>query len=155
LVRAELTAAQEVAAIYRRKAIYEELHPETKAGTAQAAAMNQALGRGDVSENSAFTSATAETTGKSRRSVEIAAARGKALGDDLAAVQGTSLDKGVELTPSRRCPLASARASYSASCRMPVSPFNVDLSNPPRTSLPKDPGIPRYSRTSSPFCRNQ
>jgi hypothetical protein len=30
------------------------------------------------------------------KSVEIAAARGDALGDDLAAVTGTSLDKGVE-----------------------------------------------------------
>ena len=29
--------------------------------------------------------------------MEIAAARGEALGDDLAAVTGTSLDKGVEL----------------------------------------------------------
>ena len=44
-----------------------------------------------------FTSATADTIGKSRRSVEIAAARGEALGDDLGAVTGTSLDKGVEL----------------------------------------------------------
>ena len=30
LMRAELTAAQEAAAIFRRKAIYEELRPETK-----------------------------------------------------------------------------------------------------------------------------
>ena len=44
--------------------------------------------------------ATAEATGKYRRPVERAAARGEALGDDLAAVAGTSLDKGVEVGAS-------------------------------------------------------
>ncbi len=39
---------------------------------------------------------------KKGRSVEIAAARGEALGDDLGAVTGTSLDKGVELARWRR-----------------------------------------------------
>jgi len=52
-----------------------------------------------VSENSAFTTATADTIGKSRRSVEIAAARGEALG----AVTGASLDKGVELDAQTIC----------------------------------------------------
>ncbi len=76
---------------FRRKAIYEELHPETEAGTFKG---NQHTGV--VSENSALTTATAETIGKSRRLIEIAAARGGALGDDLGAVTGTSLDKGAE-----------------------------------------------------------
>ena len=44
-----------------------------------------------------FTAATAEATGKDERTVRRAAARGEAPGDDLAAVAGTSLDKGVEL----------------------------------------------------------
>jgi len=43
-----------------------------------------------ASENSAFATTTAETIGKSRRSVEIAASRGEALGDDRSAVAGTS-----------------------------------------------------------------
>ncbi|HEY8125277.1 MAG TPA: hypothetical protein VIF88_07640, partial [Methylocystis sp.] len=43
-----------------------------------------------------FTSATADATGKDERTVRRAAARGEALGDDLGAVTGTSLDKGVE-----------------------------------------------------------
>ncbi|CAJ0885361.1 hypothetical protein AMST5_03608 [freshwater sediment metagenome] len=47
-----------------------------------------------ANEKSAFAEATAETTGKSRRSVEIAAARGEALGNDLQDIAGTSLDKG-------------------------------------------------------------
>jgi ParB family transcriptional regulator, chromosome partitioning protein len=44
-----------------------------------------------------FTNSTAEATGRDHRTVELAAARGEALGDDLGAVTGTSLDKGVEL----------------------------------------------------------
>jgi hypothetical protein len=69
------------------------LHPETKAGGDRCSES----ARQKQNENSAFCSSTADTIGKSRRSVEIAAARGEALGDDLAAVTGTSLDKGVEL----------------------------------------------------------
>lgn len=93
LIRCNLTPAQEAAAVSRRKAIYEELHPETKAGTAGA----KARWDGDANAKSAFACETAKTTGKSRRSVEIAAARGEALGDDLSDIAGTSLDKGVEL----------------------------------------------------------
>jgi hypothetical protein len=80
---------QEASAIFCRKAIYEELHPETKAGVAGATARWNR--KDDATAN--FAIATADAIGKSRRSVEIAAARGEALG----AVTGTSLDKGVEL----------------------------------------------------------
>jgi hypothetical protein len=45
--------------------------------------------------------------GKSERTVQIAAARGEALGDDLAAVTGTSLDKGVALDELRRSAAAT------------------------------------------------
>jgi hypothetical protein len=58
--------------------------------------MNRSLGRGDVGDNLSFTSATSDATGKDRRTVERAAARGEALGDDLNDIAGTSLDKGVE-----------------------------------------------------------
>ena len=92
--------AQEASAIFRRKAIYEELHPETKAEAFKGNRHTGSL----ASENSAFTSATADTIGKSRRSVEIAAARGEALGDDLGLVAGTSLDKGVELDALAKLP---------------------------------------------------
>jgi hypothetical protein len=65
------------------------LHPETKHGGDR---------KSDQVANSAtrFTANTADATGKSERAVQIAAARGEALGDDLGAVTGTSLDKGVE-----------------------------------------------------------
>jgi ParB family chromosome partitioning protein len=101
LVRADLTPAQEASATFRRKAIYEELHPETKAGAAGASARWNGK---DANENSAFASATSDAIGKNRRSVEIAAARGEALGDDLGAVTGTSLDKGVELDALAKLP---------------------------------------------------
>ena len=48
--------------------------------------MNKALGRGDVSDNLSFTNSTADATGKDRRTIERANARGEALGDDLGAV---------------------------------------------------------------------
>ena len=79
----------------QRKAIYEELHPETRHGGDR---------KSDQVANSAirFTATASEATGKSERTVRIAAARGEALGEDLATVTGTSLDKGVELDELRR-----------------------------------------------------
>jgi hypothetical protein len=71
-------------------AIYEELHPETKAES------NATLAR-KTSDNLSFVSDAAGATGKDKRTVERAAARGEALGDDLNDIAGTSLDKGVEL----------------------------------------------------------
>jgi hypothetical protein len=82
-----------------------------------------------VSENSAFTTATADTIGKSRRSVEIAAARGEALGDNLGAVTGASLDKGVELDAQTICDSAPSNLAclhhnflYRFLCKMAPSP---------------------------------
>jgi ParB family chromosome partitioning protein len=50
-----------------------------------------------------------ERTGKSERAVQLAAARGKALGDDLKDVEGTSLDKGVELDALAKMPAAERK----------------------------------------------
>jgi hypothetical protein len=77
----------------RRKAIYEELHPETRADSFKGNRHTGSL----ASDNLSFAESTADATGKDRRSVERAAARGEALGEDLHSVAGTSLDKGVEL----------------------------------------------------------
>ena len=72
-----------LSAIFRRKQIYEGLHPETRQHVAGANAANKAMG--NASENSAlaFVESTAEATGKSRRAVELAQARGEALGVDI------------------------------------------------------------------------
>lgn len=96
-IRCALTPAQEDSAIFRRKAIYEELHPETKAIYAGGGFKGNRHTGSLESDNLSFTSSTAEATGKEKRTVERAAARGKALGDDLAEIAGTSLDKGSEL----------------------------------------------------------
>jgi hypothetical protein len=53
--------------IFRSKAIYEELHPDTKQHVAGAHGANKVLGR-DASDNLSFASSTAAATGKDRRS---------------------------------------------------------------------------------------
>jgi hypothetical protein len=98
LIPSPLTPAQEASAIFRRKAIYEELHGKSHGGD-----HTSENWREKQNENSAFYSATADAIGKSHRSVEIAAPHGKPLGDDLSAVTGTSLDKGVELDAEGLC----------------------------------------------------
>lgn len=107
LIRSDLTAAQAASAIARRKAIYETLHPETKAGTAQARGMNTALRRGNVTADSAatFTTATAKATGKGERTIRLIAARGAALGDDLTDIAGTCLDRTAEMDALAKLPV--------------------------------------------------
>lgn len=100
LCRAELTPAEAALQTARRKEIYEELHPETKAQVRQANSRWHA----DDNLSPAFTEATAKATGKDQRAVQRDAARGEALGDDLSAIAGTSLDKGVELDALAKLP---------------------------------------------------
>ena len=66
----------------RRKAIYEELHPETKHGGNAGGPSGQFVHTAKAD----FASATADATGKDERTIRRAAARGEALGDDLGAV---------------------------------------------------------------------
>jgi ParB family chromosome partitioning protein len=71
------TSLERAEHLARRKEIYETLHPETKAGIAQALSMNRALGR-DVGNTvfPTFTKDAAEKTGLSqmtiRRDIQIA-----------------------------------------------------------------------------------
>jgi hypothetical protein len=83
-----------LAAIARRKAIYEELHPETRPTSEGGGGRNNATRRqvGEHQLADRFTADTAAKTGQSERAVQRAAARGAALGDDLADIAGTSLD---------------------------------------------------------------
>jgi hypothetical protein len=66
-----------------RKAVHEMLHGKAKANSARAA--NAALGRGekDVNADSAFTSDTADKTGKAVRTVQVDAKRGSGIGADV------------------------------------------------------------------------
>lgn len=94
LCRSELTASQRASAIKRRKAIWEALHPEggrispTPGG-------DQKIG---------FATDTASVSGESKRRINEHLARAEALGDDLQKVEGTSLDKGVELDALAKLP---------------------------------------------------
>ncbi|RTL88124.1 MAG: hypothetical protein EKK29_05995 [Hyphomicrobiales bacterium] len=106
-------------AIARRKAIYEEMHPETMAGVAGGLAR-----QGSATDNLSFAEATAESTGKAERTIRLAAARGKALRDDLDDIAGTSLDNKSDLDamakmkPEERKPLIErAKAGERVSAR--------------------------------------
>ena len=120
LIRHNLTSAQEAAAVSRRKAIYEELHPETKHGGDRKSDQVDNLS----TRSERFTAETSKATGKDERTIRRAAARGAALGEDLAAITGTSLDKGVELDalakmkPEDRKPIVErAKAGERVSAR--------------------------------------
>ncbi len=92
LARSELSPAEEAAHIARRKAIYEELNPETKHGGNQAPS-----GKFFHTDKASFVQETASASGKTDRAIRMAAARGRELGPDIQRIVGTSLDKGVEM----------------------------------------------------------
>ena len=73
IVRTNLSRQELGEQFLRRKEIYEMLHPETKAGAAQAAGMNRAIGNnvGDklASTSKSFVEDTSEKTGMSKRTV--------------------------------------------------------------------------------------
>jgi ParB family chromosome partitioning protein len=94
LIRAELSPADKAEQTARRKVIYLTLYPDTAADAFKG---NQHTGK-VADANFAFTTATAEATGKARRTVELDAERGEKISEQaLALVKGTPLDKGVEL----------------------------------------------------------
>ena len=94
LARNELSPAERSAAVARRKAIYETLHPETKHG---AIGKGRELPKG-AAKAERFSAVTAAATGRSERAVQLDAQRGEALGAEvLAKVAHSSLDKGSEL----------------------------------------------------------
>ncbi|MBS7698671.1 MULTISPECIES: hypothetical protein [unclassified Chelatococcus] len=104
----------------RRKGLYEEEHPEVRAG-------GDRRSKPQIADlKPAFTTSTARATGKSRDTVERAARRGKALGPDtLQRIAGTSLDKGVELDalaqmpPDEREPIVQAAVAGEVATAIP------------------------------------
>ncbi len=103
LARSELTPAEEAAHIRRRQEIWEEMHGPAKAASGRAGAKAQGK-EVQVNEISAFTTETAKNSGKSQRSIQIAAQRGRELGPDIQRIVGTSLDKGVEMDALAKLP---------------------------------------------------
>lgn len=78
LIRAELSPALRAGQTARRKAIYEELHPETRNGINQHSSLRQ-----DGEPSARFTVETAEATGRSERAVQRDAERGASISDSL------------------------------------------------------------------------
>ena len=116
LCRAELSPAQRAAAIHRRKEVWEALHPNSGQGSAS-------IGPGRPKE---FAADTAKVSGQSKSSINQHVARAEALGPDLHAVIGTSLDRGVELdalkdmdSDERHALIERARAGEVVSAREP------------------------------------
>jgi nucleotide-binding universal stress UspA family protein len=97
--------------LLRRKEIYENIHPETKAGVAQGIGMKKAASQ-DLTANLAprsdvtsFVADTAANTGQSERKVFRDVARAKAIDPAvLDEIKGTALDKGVVLDEVAKAP---------------------------------------------------
>jgi hypothetical protein len=110
LVRAELTASEWAAQTARRKAIYQELHPETKNGATgngreKLRQVGEATSYNENIEVDRFTADTAAKTGQSERAVQRAAERGeKVIPEALALIRGTKFDTGVYLDKLKRVP---------------------------------------------------
>ncbi|MBI5111320.1 MAG: ParB N-terminal domain-containing protein [Rhodovulum sp.] len=105
LARNDLSAAERASYNTRRKAIWQELHPETKNGASgkyrpksQLRQVGEAEKSKEVNEAPRYDEAAAEATGQSERTIQRDCTRGEALGGAaLAKVARTSLDKGEEL----------------------------------------------------------
>jgi ParB-like chromosome segregation protein Spo0J len=114
LCRAELSPADRARQTARRKAIYEEIYPETKLGA------NQHEGRGKSEQAERFTSNTAKMTGQSERSVQLDAERGAKVSDEVVElIRGTSLDSGSyldkikKLSPSEQMKAATRDLAFA------------------------------------------
>lgn len=126
LVRNELSPAERAAALARRKAIYELLHPETVHGGDRRSSRkvcdlkSEAPEADNPAPSSAeqvhepaerFTRATAPMIGSSERKVQLEVRRGEVIGPAaLTKVAGTSLDKGEELDALAKLPEARRAA---------------------------------------------
>lgn len=107
LCRSELTASQRSSFTKRRKEIWEALYPvqraperyENNSGQSSPTIPERRAGRPKE-----FAAETTAITGEAKRTINQHLARAEALGDDLPRVQGTSLDKGVELDALARLP---------------------------------------------------
>jgi hypothetical protein len=89
LLHRPLTPVQEARAMARRKAIYQELNPETRRGG------DRRSSKAQVGSKKSFASATASATGRSTTAVNRAVTRGDKIADEvLAMVQGTPIETG-------------------------------------------------------------
>ena len=94
LMRAELSPADRARSTARRKAIYLELHPETRSG-ATGSGREKVRQVGEAEPAKRFTAGTAAATGRSERAVQRDAERGDSITSEaLEKVRSTALDTG-------------------------------------------------------------
>jgi uncharacterized ParB-like nuclease family protein len=106
LVGPTLTKAERVLFTKRRKELYEQLHPETRPGGDRRSASSRKL----CDKVERFTADTAAQTGRSERSVQMDAARGEAIAEDvLSVVKGTDFDLGNNLDALAKLPIEQQR----------------------------------------------
>jgi len=103
LCRSELSPSDRARQTARRKAIYEELHPETRQGSPGVS--RQVGDTRERTDAERFTAETAAVTGQSERSVQRDAERGeKVIPEVLDMIRGTALDTGTYLDKLKRLP---------------------------------------------------
>ena len=101
-----LTKAERALFTKRRKELYEQLHPETRPGGDRRSASSRKL----CDKVERFTADTAAQTGRSERSVQMDAARGEAIAEDvLSVVKGTDFDLGNNLDALAKLPIEQQR----------------------------------------------
>jgi ParB-like chromosome segregation protein Spo0J len=142
LIRTELSPSERAMQTARRKAIYETLHPQTKAFVAGAHGSNAAQGKFVANVATAsFADDLADRTGIAARSIRRDAERGgRIVGPALTRLSGTRLDTGRFLDELKRIGSATTdrrsaspstglmAADWPASSRRPVSalPTSID-----------------------------
>jgi ParB family transcriptional regulator, chromosome partitioning protein len=132
LIRANLSDAERILRVARRKQLYEKLHPETKHGGDRRSA-----GARSSSQNEnlkAFVADIAVKTGKGRSTVarDVTRAKKVAVLDDIA---GTCLDKGDEIDALGKLPEGEQRKLATAASwqRSPDSSRNAPMVIPLRS----------------------
>lgn len=105
LMRAELSATERSSQTARRKAIYLELHPETRHGEFQGNQHTAGSRQVGESQPERFTANTAKATGQSERAVQRDAERGeKVIPEVMEMIRGTKLDTGTYLDKIKNLP---------------------------------------------------
>jgi ParB-like chromosome segregation protein Spo0J len=147
LARNELSPAERSAAVARRKAIYETLHPETKHG---AIGKGRELPKGAVKADR-FSAATAAATGRSERAIQLDAHRGEVLGGEtLAKVARTSLDRGTELDALAKLPVAERQVLVDRAAAGEVVTAQAVPAKPPAVGVGAAPAQPIAALSDDP-----
>ncbi len=158
LIRSELTPAQRIQYTSRRAEIRQALNPEPSRdyslesydgeGGEQVEQFVPPVAKHGHAQPKAFAAETAALTGQSKQEINRQLAVGKAIGEDLQRVVGTSLDKGVELTalarlsePERKDLIERAAAGEKVTARAPA-PVPAPVVQPPVAAPVQPPAAP-------------